>query len=153
MTVGIRKSIHRFLQLSWDERWLLLESGVSVSLASAVVRMLPFGWYRSQLGEQGRAEASTLSPTQREVALQISRNIRRVKARVPWMCTCMMEAIAGQSMLHRRHIDSVLCIGVRRDEEKLHFHASLRCHDLWVTGGPMEESFSVLLTFSKASKP
>src|SRR5207244_1213701 len=68
--------------------------------------------------------------------------------RVPWRATFFQQGLAGQFMLRRRGIPSVLYYGAAPDDQHgLSAHVWVRFGDLDVIGGEIASRFAVLATF------
>jgi len=142
------RDLHKLRTLSFPEGMVLVESGATLGLASVALQLLSFKQLSGLLGKQQKdlSDVEPLPQERKELA-QIARSIQALQQRIPWHCTCFVQAIAGQWMLRRRGIRCRLSMGVGRDSHaQLQFHAWLRSGTFWITGkneqDGMEEIFS-----------
>ncbi len=90
-----------------------------------------------------------------EAAARVKRVVWALDAatrRSPWRCTCLVRALAGRAMLHRRRISSSLYLGAAPDagdERALSAHAWLRSGRLVVTGGEEATRFTPVVCFGE----
>lgn len=146
----------RFLSLSNQRRWLLLEASLWLGLARVAVLTLPFRWIMAALGQRPLAVEMATPPTDlskvqqdeiQQVAL-VTWAIRIVSRRTPWQSNCLAQALAGQIMLRRRRIVNILYLGIMKEKDNaLTAHAWLRSHNFIVTGGGQLERYVVVARF------
>jgi hypothetical protein len=80
----------------------------------------------------------------------VARLLARADRRIPWHCTCLVQALAARAMLRRRGIASVMRFGLKRDDDgKLAAHAWLEAGGGIVCGGPAAEGYTPLAGFSR----
>lgn len=116
-----------------------------------LIKLIPFRYWSRLLGtELGDApeQVRDCPDTAHEVGEAIRRTNRIFQGRL----TCLMQAVAGKSMLNRRGIPNTLVLGVRtrRDAESelsLEAHAWLRCGSSILLGGETQDYFSVVARF------
>ena len=97
---------------------------------------------RQRPSETVTAECPALGPADLR---RLSWAIAAAAARVPWRSDCVLQAMAAQRWMRRRHCGGDFFVGVRKDPRgALLSHAWLRCGDLPITGGAALE-FKVLL--------
>lgn len=143
-------SLARFRRLTGADRLALAEALVTLALASAAIRLLPFRTVvrflaSDRLGrEAGRASTENAMDRARWAVQALAR-------RVPWRTVCFQKGLALHIMLRRRGIPSVLHYGVRTDPEK-----GVTAH-VWVTesgraviGGEEAPAFTCLATYPEA---
>jgi hypothetical protein len=103
----MRKDI---LKLRLGRLVLLAEAAMSLMIARAVLKMIPFRylepWFRrsisgNELGEEERTRTCGL----------VGDAIETVRSRLPIPATCFSVAIATQTMLRRRQVSTFLHIG------------------------------------------
>ena len=139
----MRWMMHRLLQLSWQDRLLLLETLFWLILASLAISILPF----RQLGRL----ASFRGPSQRRRWLdncQIRWAVIACANRMPWRAVCFQKGLAAHFMLRTRGIPSVLYLGAALDEQRgLSAHVWVRADDVDVIGGEIASRYAVLATF------
>lgn len=80
-------------------------------------------------------------------AVTIGNLIERVSPHLPWNCQCLTMALAGYSMLKRRHLPATIFIGISKETEnpELFSHAWLKSGDCCLTGARGHEQFKVML--------
>lgn len=148
-TKPLFSKLSKFLRLSWADRWLMLEALTWLGLARLAVLTLPFRWIAPHMGQTqavSPTDDATVDPDRlRRVALAI----RRVSRHTPWDSNCLAQAIAAKRMLHRRHINSTLYLGLAKDDDQLEAHAWLRSGPFILTGGRGSRCYTVVATFSE----
>jgi hypothetical protein len=144
------RPLSRFLSVDWARRGLVLEALALLTLASAAVRVMPFRWYARSLGQVGHAPWRGASRGD-DAALRVGWAIRAVSRALPWTCTCLMQAAAGQWMLRRRGIPATLELGMARDEATgaVLAHAWLSTGDVVLAGGAeLSRTYTVVGRFT-----
>jgi Transglutaminase-like superfamily len=138
----------RFWRMSCQDRTLLLEASVLLSLAELAAHTLPF--HRIiRLARLLRTNA-VLSPKPVDTApvRRVRWAVRTATRHLPWRCQCLAQALTAHTMLARRGAASTLYIGVRLGEQRgLSSHAWLRCGSIYVTGAPEHQRFRIIATF------
>lgn len=140
-------SLARLRRLSGADRLALAEAFVTLALASAAIRLLPFrtvvGFLASDRLRTGAGRVSHESSTRRARWA-----VEAWARRVPWRTVCFQKGLALHIMLRRRGIPSTLHYGVRTDPEK-----GVTAH-VWVTesgraviGGEEAPAFTCLATY------
>ena len=144
------KRVVKFLVLSGRDRRALLEAVLCLSLARLLL-ILPFRWIAPLIGrpEAGAYQPTiTLSQAERWWALAIRTALARVARSLPWHSSCLVCAIAGQLMLRRHRLPSVLQLGARTEPgTALSAHAWLRCGEVDVVGTEVALEFTPLAAF------
>jgi Transglutaminase-like superfamily len=127
---------------------------VEAMLCLAAARLLMFLPFRCVLRVIGQPQAGSGCLTGEPKrdhgwsAYDVRRAILRVVERLPWQSNCLVRAIAAKMMLRRRHIASVLELGVRTGTEKeFSAHAWLRCGKINVIGVEDAAGFSPMVGF------
>ncbi len=149
-------------KMDQEERSLLIEAMFYLALACFCVRFLPLKWYVNSLGTEKEAPYQ-LTHESALVSKSISKVIRKAANNVPWNAVCLPKAIAAKWMLRKRHIPSMLFLGVSssneavlendaqqemiRNKPQLAAHAWLKTGDMVVTGKNGHEKFTPLKTF------
>ena len=135
---------------SWQERGLLLEAFIWLGVMRVAMGRLPFRRIAAQLG-LAQAETLEVSPIlEIQPAPRIGWAVRAAAARTPWQSTCLVQALAGIAMLHRRKLSGVLYLGIAKDAsaaELLVAHAWLCCGDVILTGESERARFSAVACF------
>ena len=143
----------RFLSLSNRRRWLLLEASLWLGLARAAVLTLPLRRIMAALGQRPTMielspPPTNLSEIQQGEIQQVTWAIRLISRRTPWQSNCLAQALAGQIMLRRRRIVSMLYLGVMKEADNgLVAHAWLRSNGCIVTGDGQLEKYAVVARF------
>lgn len=140
--------------LSLDRRMflLLLESFLQLGAAKLTFR-LSFAKVAPRLGSKNEE-------TPRELDERHIGTIRRIRSAIgimsrytPWESKCMVQAMAGMSMLERRGIASTLYMGTARDENgNLIAHAWLRSGSHYVSGFETMKRFVVVEKFANHAR-
>jgi|SRR5882757_9012683 len=68
--------------------------------------------------------------------------VQAIAARTPWTVTCLMQALAGSAMLHRRGVASCIHLGVAADDDSYAAHAWLSAGPHILTGSGERERFT-----------
>ncbi len=145
-----RSRVQRLVTLSWRERLRLAEALCWLALARLVLLTLPFNTIAARLGTRQQLSRETFdNPIQRAQARRIGWAVTTMSRYVPWDSACLAQALAGKWMLGTRHLPSTLYLGVAYDEnKKMRAHAWLRCGDVFVTGAPQHQRFTIIATFA-----
>lgn len=141
----------KFARLSWRERACLGEALVSLTAARLALVFIPIKKLAPQLGAQHAQSPETFaSPVERAQAQRVRWALSATSRRVPWRSVCFDQAVAAKWMLRRRALPSTLYLGVARDAQReMLAHAWLRCGDVYVTGAPQHQRFTVVATFAE----
>ena len=156
-----KKQLTILWQLSWTDRWLLLEATLWLGVARIAILTVPFRKLAKHLGEQ-MAESPHSDQSAQETRLsrisQISWAVRGMSGYTPWESACLAQALAAKAMLRCRGIASTLYLGLAKDKHNeqdrqsgLLAHAWLRSGSIILTGGPGKDQYTVVATF--AEKP
>ncbi|MEZ4590930.1 MAG: lasso peptide biosynthesis B2 protein [Chloroflexota bacterium] len=141
--------INKWQQLSWAERWLLLEATIWLALARLTLLFMPFRKIAPQLGQSQQETTATTSPYNAQRSERIGWAVRAIARRTPWESACLAQAISAKMMLRRRQIPSTLYLGLAKDNaQKMQAHAWLRCGEAILTGAKGHERFSVISFFA-----
>jgi hypothetical protein len=149
-SVSAMQNLGKFMKLSGAEQRCFLEAALWLTVFRVAVLCVPFRAIAGCMGRQ-RGETGETFPdaaTMREV-MAVARALRVVSNRLPWACTCLVQAAAGKCMLYRRGIPATLYLGVTKDEDqKVIAHAWLRSGDVTLTGEKEKERYTVICTFA-----
>ena len=143
--------LRKLWQLSWADRFLLVEAWIQLGAARFALLTTPFRRIAPRLGRQqppppATTQGGSTSPTAKRVAWAIETMARHT----PWESACLAQAIAGKYMLRRRRVASQLCLGTRKDERnQLLAHAWLIVSGLIVLGGSGQDTFIALAAFGE----
>jgi len=148
----VNKLIHKFntlKALSFSIWLLLLEAVVISAWVKLCLTFFPFnrvmGWLGSQQTESSKEEEEQTLALRREIKSALS----LCKKYAPWPTECYTMSLTGKLMLRRRHLNSTLYIGFKRDKSGLFLgHAWLRANDLYISGYKEAAGFNINFTFS-----
>lgn len=130
---------------SFKKTVLRAEIVLGLAFARALIRFVPFRWWRRRLGPiDGRNDenAEPLTARQEKMASDIGRMIRRLAGKQKFEAVCFPQAMAGKWVLGRRGIPSQIVLGSRRnDDTGLALHAWLKVGDQVVTGQNEYETY------------
>jgi hypothetical protein len=144
--------INKFLNLTWRERLLLIESSVLLGAVQLIITLLPFRWLAHYLGEQINESAARQSARQQDTVQKVGWGIAVINRCSPWKSKCLAQAVAAKIMLRRRKIASTLYLGVNKDAcDNIIAHAWLKSGDSVVTGDLGKECFTVVATFTEVN--
>lgn len=129
---------------SWRDSPLLAEALVTLALASAAIRLLPFRRVAALAGSvRVRGDPGDIAAVRRAV-LALAR-------RVPWRVVCFQQGLALHLMALRRGIATVLHYGVVQEPAGLAAHVWVSVDDAVVIGGEEAPRFTCLARFPAAA--
>lgn len=130
--------LRRFLQLSPSERRLLAESALLVLCIRVALWALPYNTVKIRLRRW-------FKPALRHhPSSSIVRAISAVSQYVP-KASCLTQALAAETLLHRHGYPAVIHIGVARSNAKtLEAHAWVESEGRIILGGPEVAGFTPL---------
>lgn len=100
---------------------------VALLWATVLVRLVPARYWLPRLdGPVGRAAVAS-----EPLPVALGRIVPAVARRLPWNCSCLIQAVAGKQVLRHYGVASTLCLGVRPGEVS---EAEMRAH-AWLTVG------------------
>ncbi len=124
-------ALRKLLQLSNDDRWLLLRAFAVVASASLAVRLLPASIVLKRLAE----DVPLPRQHQRRSAERVAWAVAAAARYIPGS-KCLVQAIAGRSLLAKYGIDSQIRIGVAKDSKNwLSAHAWVEVEGRTLIGG------------------
>ncbi|QHV96964.1 lasso peptide biosynthesis B2 protein [Spirosoma endbachense] len=135
------KMLIKYNELPIKEKLLFLEALFFVFLAKILLLFLPFKLCVSILS----VNKKNYETPELEQLKQIKKAIRRTRWLSFWKNQCIVMSIASRWMLQRRHIHSLLSLGVAFDEnKKLKAHAWLRTGEIGIVekGGNFHELYN-----------
>jgi hypothetical protein len=138
----------KFAKLSWSDKKLLFETVILLLWVKLMIKLLPMRWYATRLGQQHAITPTGSLPAHAHDVFKLSRAIVRCRKIIPGTNRCYIEAITAKILLKRRHMESTLYIGVKKENNKLTAHAWLRCGSIYVTGKLEMDQFITVNTFS-----
>ena len=146
------RSLRRALFARTSAEWeAFLEAAVCLGIAAVTIRIVPFRRISSRLGLPNRESPTELDARAARRLEHIAWALRTVPRVSPWKTTCLAQALAGRSMLHRRGISSTLYLGLSRGDTELPSlgaHAWLRSGSVLVTGGEGQKRFTRVASFA-----
>jgi Transglutaminase-like superfamily len=142
--VRLSRKLATLRTLSWRDRGLVAEAAVLLTVARAVLRVVPFRRYRRWL--------SFTTDTDTFDAARASRVIRAVNVashNVPFVAACLPRAMAAKVMLARRGIASTLIVGAGHDDRReMLLHAWLEAGGRVVVGDAGRSAVTPVVRFS-----
>jgi hypothetical protein len=124
-------ALRKLLQLSNDDRWLLLRGFAAVASASLAVRLLPGSIVLKKLAEKVPLLRQRQSRSAERVAWAVTAAARYIPG-----SKCLVQAIAGRSLLAKYGIHSQIRIGVAKDSKNwLSAHAWVEVEGKTLIGG------------------
>lgn len=121
----------RFWRLPTDERLLIIDAVVLVTAVRIGVSVFGFRRLRRLLARLGRNRVAVPVPRER-----IAWAVRAAARRVPRARTCLVEALAAETLLARHGYVSQLRIGIARSATGIGAHAWLEQDGRPVFGQP-----------------
>ena len=134
---------HRFTP---RERRLLWRCACWCTVFAVLKQFIPFKYLIRSKAIQVR------HPHDAEQALMIGRFTRLAAKRLPFPCLCLVQALTARRCLHRVGIPCTLTLGVTKNSEVLKAHAWCQVNDLFITGRPGYEQFSIIEQFTSPIK-
>jgi hypothetical protein len=113
--------LHQFIDLSPDERWLLLESAVLMPLVAVALKL--FGYKRVQGFLAARFTASRKKTTSLAAVERVAEIVGIVPKRLFTRAVCLERALTLWAMLRQHGIEPTLCIGASKADGKFAAHA------------------------------
>lgn len=139
----------KYNSIDKTERKILNRTFFWLVYAFLLVRIIPLRWFSPLLGEYNKVLEFNLKDDQKEIIIKLSRNIRRLKKRIPWKVKCFEEAITAKKVLEKYNVKTTIYLGVARNkEEKLIAHAWLKSGDLFISGKKGYEKFALVGFYS-----
>lgn len=144
----------KFFSVSPADRRLLVEAALWLGFARLMIVLMPFQRITHHLRLR---QLPVNGPADGEAGADVERvgwAVRALGARVPWMGSCLAQALAGSLLLRRRGVGSILYLGVGKDGVDLAAHAWLRCGDAVLTGASEMARFRPISAFGpNATEP
>lgn len=131
--------------------WCLLAEAIRVLIWSKIqLYIVPFSQLARDLGNSQAETLRKVTEEHRALTSKISWAVQTGARYIPLRLVCLPQAMAANTMLSRRGIDSTLYLGVKLDKaDALTAHAWLRTGLKWVTGGKARHGQSVVACFAK----
>ncbi len=127
----------------------MLRCAVALLQAEWFVRRQPFSRTAQRLSKPPDPGVAPADPLR--VALDIRGALRSVCRRLPWRPTCLVKAIAAQSLLRRGRVPSALVLSVMPSETPtVRAHAWLEAANIVVTGRTEANAYSPVYRFDNS---
>ena len=127
-----------------------MESFLALGFARAKLNLLSFDRIAPSLGlPLNPKQLPIFEDEPSELARDICRSIKMASRHTPWESTCLVQAVAGKAMFKRRKLKSIICLGVKKDENgKFAAHAWLQNGNAILLGGTGYEGFTILSAYA-----
>lgn len=141
--------LHKFYSLPGLHKKLFIEAAIYLSLASILIKLLPFRYLSKLLGAHMAMRIKPLDQIDIEMIQIIGLSVQKAAKSMPWRPLCLPQAIAAKLMLKNRVIASTLFMGVsKKNGGQLHAHAWLNVDKVTVTGECNKNNYKILASFS-----
>lgn len=144
-----RYRIGRYINLSIETQFVLLEATVLLALSRCAVLVLPLRLLGPCLGHLNCETPKACTGSHQLIAQQMATAIAMVSPYTPWRSNCLAQAISGKLMLRVRGISSTLYLGLSNKGTQLAAHAWLRVGEQMVTGGAIATQYKVVAFYGK----
>jgi hypothetical protein len=124
---------------------------LALGIMRLAVGILPFRRIAGAIGLCRGQSPAQIDPASEARAVLIGRAVRSAAAHAPWQSTCLVQALAGASLLRLSGIGATLYLGVAKDGaagQALIAHAWLRCGRQVLTGEAERDRFAELASFA-----
>jgi hypothetical protein len=119
--------VKRWLELSWEERRVLIAAAIGTTIARAMLVVVPWGRIVS-----ARKRHPALPHSEGAIDL-MSWAMDVCARRVPW-ATCLSNALAARWLLARRGVVVSIELGTYEADGAPHFHARVVCEGREIAG-------------------
>jgi hypothetical protein len=143
--------LRKLQQLSWSERWLLLQVFIALPLVALGVRAFGLRRVHTILGNPGPLDPTPDEDFQKLLlprAYTIARIIKIAARHGLWRPQCLAQSLVLWWFLRRQKIDADLRIGVQPKGDRLEAHAWVTFQDV-----VLNDSDDVHLRFAPFAKP
>lgn len=131
------------------DKWVLTKIATLSFFIRMVILLLPFKYLATFLGKQNKTAVSEMKSTiDKTVVESVTRQIKNVSSYVPWDSNCLVQATVGKILLRKERIDSTVCFGVKKEDNKMKAHAWLRVGPDIILGGEIASQFTEVSSFS-----
>ena len=152
---SIRRKVATLSRAGLTRQRLVAEAVLRMLAARIVLVVLPFsrvsrrfGMFVAPTDPRILAQAAALTPAHAATVRQIGWAIRATAPYMPFRSVCLQQAMAGQAMLRRRGIATVLHFGAARGQTKaIEGHAWLDAEGIKVTGYPVATNMTEIACF------
>jgi len=146
------KRLGKVLRLSSAEQRLLIKAALLLGIIRLGLGVLPFKTLRRLLAKLTATPHMGWRKIDRSSAERVTWAVEVAARHLPWVGSCLTQALVAQVLLARRGHSALLRIGVVRGEEgKLEAHAWLESRGKVVIGGSqLLERYTPLVALEKA---
>jgi hypothetical protein len=119
-------SWHKFHQLSWLERWLLVQALLLLPLIALALRLFGFRPLHTALANLTSTNCRLVSNKTQAALAQAYSTVRIVRAAIwygPYHANCLQQSLVLWWLLRCQGIESDLRIGVRKQASRFEAHA------------------------------
>jgi hypothetical protein len=135
--------------LRWRNWLLLVEAGLFLTVAAAVIALLPFARVARLAGGTRLVSGRTPDGSQLQ---ELRWAIEAVARRTPFRSKCFERGLSAQWMLRRRGLETALFYGARRGAKgELSAHVWVRSGERGVIGCEEAAAFATLARFPPES--
>jgi hypothetical protein len=155
MPTSIPHKMRTFATAGWQRQALVAEACASMLSARVRLAILPFASVSKRLGEfvapddpRAAQRAAPTTSEQARIARQVGWAVRASAPFLPFRSVCLQQAMAGQAMLRRRGIASVMHFGAQPGGKRpIDAHAWLDAAGAKVTGYPLPSEMRAIACF------
>ena len=122
-TNNLQESWDKFSQLTWKERWMLLQALVFLPLIAAGLHCMNFQRLSSILARFSPVPDEVCRDTAMQQAAATTHLVRVAASRTPFKITCLVRSTALWFLLRRQGIGSEIRIGVNQQGGTFKAHA------------------------------
>ena len=122
-TNNLQESWDKFFQLSWQERWMLLQAFVFLPLIAAGLHCMNFQQLSSILVRFSPVPDEVCRDTAMQQAATTTHLVQVAAFRTPFKISCLVRSTALWFLLRRQGIGSEIRIGVSQQEGTFKAHA------------------------------
>jgi hypothetical protein len=142
----------KFIRLNGFERRLFVEAFIWLGIARLTILIVPFRRLAPYLGRHMVESDETVSPRNDDLRTKAAWALQTAAHYTPWESKCLVQAVAGKTMLKLRGVPSTLYLGLAKKENReLNAHAWLRSGDIILTGARGMGHYTVVATFADSS--
>lgn len=119
-------------QLSWTQRWLLVQAALMLPLTTLALWLLGFGSTRSVLAVLAPIDSDARNKQARSYVDQAHATARIVNTAArhsPFRANCLEQSLVLWWLLRRQDIESELRFGVRKRTDRFEAHAWVHFRD------------------------
>jgi hypothetical protein len=120
---SIKHDWHEFYLLTREERWLLFQASVFLPVIGTGLHFMNFQRLREMLEPFLPVPVDDTGEDASDRAATTARLVQAAAGRMPFAMTCLVRSTTLWWLLGRQGIDSVIRLGVNRDNGEFHAHA------------------------------